>query len=62
MFRNKIKGWEALVKELGHSGATQFILLCEKGEGDYMKERKKMLKRVTIEKIVDCSFPPLKEK
>jgi len=49
----RVKGWNALVKELGHSGATKFILLYEKGEGDYTKERKKMLKGITIEKIVE---------
>lgn len=47
----KTKGWAALVKELGHSGATKFILLYETGEGDYTKERKKLFKKVTIEEI-----------
>jgi hypothetical protein len=49
----RTKGWNALVKELGHSGATRFILLYEKGEGDYTKERKKLLKGLTIEHIVE---------
>ena len=49
----RAKGWNALVKELGHSGATKFILLYERGEGDYTKERKDMLKGVTIEKVVE---------
>ncbi len=49
----RTKGWNALVKELGHSGATKFILMYEKGAGDYTKERKKLLKGVTIEKIVE---------
>ena len=48
----KIKGWNALVKELGHSGATKFILMCEKGAGDYTKDRKKMLKGLMVDKIV----------
>ena len=49
----RTKGWNALVKELGHSGATKFILLYEKGGGDYTKERKKLLKGLTIEHIVE---------
>ena len=48
----KTIGWRALVKELGYSGATKFILLYEKGEGDYTKERKELFKDITIEDIV----------
>ncbi len=48
----KTRGWEALVKELGYSGATKFILLYETGEGDYTKERKELLKDITIEEII----------
>ena len=48
----KTIGWRALVKELGYSSATKFILLYEKGEGDYTKERKELFKNITIEDIV----------
>ncbi len=48
----KTMGWRALVKELGYSGATKFILLYEKGEGDYTKERKELFKDIAIEDIV----------
>ncbi|HHT9114530.1 MAG: hypothetical protein HZA47_01360 [Planctomycetes bacterium] len=48
----KTIGWRALVKELGYSDATKFILLYEKGEGDYTKERKELFKNITIEDIV----------
>ncbi len=48
----KTMGWRALVKELGYSGATKFILLYEKGEGDYTKERKELFKDITIDDIV----------
>lgn len=47
----KTKGWMALVKELGYTGATKFILLYETGEGDYTKERKELFKGITIEEI-----------
>jgi len=48
----KSKGWIALVKELGYAGATKFILIYEPGEGDYTKERKRLLKNISIEKIM----------
>ena len=48
----KAKGWNALVKELGHAGATKFILLYETGEGDYTKERIELFKGITIEEIL----------
>ena len=47
----KINGWKALVKELGHSGATKFILIHESGKGNYTKERKKLFKNVTVEDV-----------
>jgi hypothetical protein len=48
----KTKGWKALVKELGYSGATKFVLLHEAGEGDYTKKRKELFKDITIEEII----------
>lgn len=48
----KIKGWNALVKELGHAGATKFILMYEPGEGNYTEERKKIFKDLKIEDIL----------
>ncbi|HDZ03187.1 MAG TPA: hypothetical protein ENH52_17385 [Nitrospirae bacterium] len=48
----KTKGWVALVKELGYSGATKFILLYETGEGDYAKVRKEIFKDITIDDII----------
>lgn len=49
----KIKGWEALVKELGYAGATKFLLLYSRGEGDYTKKRRKLFKDLTVEEIVE---------
>jgi len=48
----RMKGWEALVKELGYAGATKFILQFVTGEGDYTKERQKLLKNVSLENIL----------
>ncbi len=46
----KQKGWNALVKELGYAGATKFMLLYEAGRGNYIQERRDILKEITIEK------------
>lgn len=48
----KVKGWEALVKELGYAGATKFILLYKPGEGDYTEKRKELLHDLTIDEII----------
>lgn len=48
----KTKGWVALVRELGYSGATKFILLYETGEGDYTMQRKELFRGMTIDKIM----------
>jgi len=45
------KGWQALVKELGDAGATKFMLLFDPGRGDYVEDRKEILRETTIEKI-----------
>jgi hypothetical protein len=47
------KGWEALVSALGYAGATKFILLSEKGRGDYTKERRAIFRGATIESILE---------
>jgi hypothetical protein len=45
------KGWQALTKELGYAGATKFMLLFDPGRGNYVEDRKEILKETTIEKI-----------
>ncbi len=48
----KIRGWAALVKDLGYAGATKFMLLYQTGEGNYTKERKELLRDVPIKEMV----------
>lgn len=48
----KTRGWAALVRELGYSGATKFILSHEPGTGDYTTERRELFRDLTIEEIV----------
>jgi hypothetical protein len=47
----KQKGWQALVKELGYAGATKFMLWFDPGRGNYVEDRKEILKETTLEKI-----------
>lgn len=45
------KGWKALIKELGYTNATKFILLYETGRGNYVEERKELFKGTSVEDI-----------
>ena len=47
----KQKGWQALVRELGYAGATKFMLLFDPGRGNYVEDRKELLRETSIEKI-----------
>ena len=47
----KKQGWDALVKKLGLSGATMFIMEHEKGSGDYTEERKKIFAGKSVDEI-----------
>ena len=44
-------GLRALSKVLGPVGAIRFIQQFEKGKGDYTKERSKILKKTTFERV-----------
>ena len=43
-----VKGFEALVERLGPGGALEFIHQYETGRGDYTRERKQILRGVTL--------------
>lgn len=43
-----IEGFAVLVERLGPGGALQFLHQYEAGRGDYTKERKQILKHVTL--------------
>jgi len=45
------RGFDALVKHLGPGGAVQFVTQYERGRGDYVQERKRILKGVTLETL-----------
>ena len=46
-------GWEALKKQLGLVGALRFLLLYEKGEGDYTKLKRELFKDETVESLIN---------
>ena len=45
------RGFDVLVKHLGPGGAVQFVTQYERGSGDYVQERKRILKGVTLETL-----------
>lgn len=50
----RIAGLKALKKELGPVGMVRFLQQYELGEGDYTKERKKLLKEYNdVDKIIE---------
>ena len=46
-----VEGFKTLATNLGVSAALRFILQYERGEGDYTRERKRLLKGLTIESL-----------
>ena len=46
------QGFSILCDQLGIANALRFIALFDRGRGDYMRERKKLLKGLTMDKLV----------
>lgn len=46
-----VEGFKTLARNLGVSAALRFILQYERGEGDYTRERRHLLKGLTIESL-----------
>ncbi len=44
-------GFEALIRELGPAGAIRFIQQYETGQGDYTRDRKKLLPGKSVREI-----------
>jgi len=44
-------GFEALVRELGPAGAIRFMQQYESGQGDYTRDRKKLLPKKSAHEI-----------
>lgn len=46
-----LEGFAALVERLGPGGALQFLHQYDAGKGDYTKERKEILRDVTLAEL-----------
>ena len=49
------EGTRALVQALGYPDAVRFLTALRPGRGDYTKERRKLLKGVTLDQILSES-------
>jgi hypothetical protein len=47
------RGVRVLLRELGAAGMVQFMQQFRAGQGDYTKERHKVLRGLTVDAIVD---------
>ncbi len=48
----RARGWDALVKSLGPSGALRFAMQTERGHGDYAARRHRMLGRLSVDQLL----------
>ena len=57
-FRNQFEiqreGLDALVQRLGRAGAIRFLQLCNKGSGDYTRERAALFEGMSVDDIADA--------
>lgn len=47
----RIRGFEALLRELGPAGTIRFIQQYETGRGDYTRDRRKWLPKKSVREI-----------
>ncbi|MGC8855571.1 MAG: hypothetical protein ACP5QU_02125 [Anaerolineae bacterium] len=47
----RILGFEALIRELGPAGAIRFMQQYETGKGDYSRERRQVLPRMSVKEL-----------
>ena len=58
----RIRGLEALNRELGPAGMIRFLRQFELGHGDYSKDRHEWLKSETLEDLLDELHNPRNDK
>jgi hypothetical protein len=51
LYEIRTVGFEALLRELGSAGAIRFIQQYESGQGDYTRERRKILPKKSVREI-----------
>jgi len=51
LYEIRTVGFEALLRELGPAGAIRFLQQYESGQGDYTRNRKKLLPKKSVREI-----------
>jgi hypothetical protein len=46
------EGLKALTERLGVSGAIRFFMECDPGRGDYVEERRELLRNLTLDEAI----------
>ena len=54
----RARGWEALIEALAPSGALRYATLTERGHGDYVKERHRILGSLSVDDLVARTETP----
>ena len=48
----RAEGLKALTERLGVSGAIRFLMECDQGRGDYVDERRELLRNLTLDDAI----------
>jgi hypothetical protein len=51
LYEIRVIGFEILIRELGPAGAIRFIQQYETGQGDYTRDRRKLLPKKSVREI-----------
>jgi hypothetical protein len=51
LYEIRTLGFDALIRELGPAGAIRFIQQYESGQGDYTRNRRKLLPKKSVREI-----------
>ncbi len=57
LYEIRMEGWKALTERLGPAGAMRFMMQYDPGHGDYSKERREILKALTMEELLKLVEP-----
>ena len=48
----RAEGWKALTERLGVSGAIRFLMEYDPGRGDYVEDRRELLRNLTLDYVI----------
>jgi hypothetical protein len=55
----RAEGWKALTERLGVSGAIRVLMEYDPGRGDYVEERRKLFRDLTLDEAIARAGHPL---